>query len=93
MHDKLPVMGFKIRNFAYLTDVKTIKTNQLKKLKNLDVLIINALRIEPHQSHLNLEEAIKIVDKIKPKKTYLTHISHHMGFHNEVEKNCQKELN
>ena len=59
MHDKLPVMGFKIRNFAYLTDVKTIKTNQLKKLKNLDVLIINALRIEPHQSHLNLEEAIK----------------------------------
>ena len=90
MHDKLPVMGFKIRNFAYLTDVKTIKTNQLKKLKNLDVLIINALRIEPHQSHLNLEEAIKIVDKIKPKKTYLTHISHHMGFHNEVEKKLPK---
>ena len=92
MHDKLPVMGFKIRNFAYLTDVKTIKTNQLKKLKNLDVLIINALRIEPHQSHLNLEEAIKIVDKIKPKKTYLTHISHHMGFHNEVEKKLPKGI-
>ena len=73
MHDKLPVMGFKIRNFAYLTDVKTITTNQLKKLKNLDVLIINALRIEPHQSHLNLEEAIEIVDKIKPKNIFDTH--------------------
>ena len=60
--------------------------------KNLDVLIINALRIEPHQSHLNLEEAIEIVDKIKPKKTYLTHISHHMGFHNEVEKKLPKGI-
>jgi len=92
MHDKLPVMGFRIRNFAYLTDVKTIETNQLKKLNNLDVLIINALRIEPHHSHLNLEEAIELVSKIKPKKTYLTHISHHMGFHNEVEKKLPKGI-
>jgi len=92
MHDKLPVMGFRIRDFAYLTDVKTIKTNQLKKLNNLDVLIINALRIEPHHSHLNLEEAIELVAKIKPNKTYLTHISHHMGFHNEVEKKLPKGI-
>ena len=64
----------------------------MKKLKNLDVLIINALRIEPHQSHLNLEEAIKIVDKIKPKKTYLTHISHNMGFHDEVSKKLPENV-
>tara|TARA_B100000941_G_scaffold273241_1_gene233352 strand:+ start:1465 stop:2235 length:771 start_codon:yes stop_codon:yes gene_type:complete len=86
MHDKLPIMGFRIRNFAYLTDVKTIELNELKKLNNLDVLIINALRIEAHHSHLNLEEAIELVAKIKPKKAYLTHISHLLGFHNEVEK-------
>ena len=92
MHDKLPVMGFRIRDFAYLTDVKTIKTNQLKKLNNLDVLIINALRIEPHHSHLNLEEAIKLVAKIRPKKTYLTHISHLLGFHDEIEKSLPSNV-
>tara|TARA_B100000963_G_scaffold361435_1_gene396856 strand:- start:145176 stop:145946 length:771 start_codon:yes stop_codon:yes gene_type:complete len=92
MHDKLPVMGFRIRNFAYLTDAKTIEKDQLKKLNNLEVLVINALRIEPHHSHLNLEEAIEVVNKIKPKKTYLTHISHHMGFHDEVEKKLPKGI-
>ena len=87
MHMKLPVLGFLINNFAYLTDVKTIQKEELEKLKNLDVLVINALRFDPHPSHLNVDEAIEIINQINPKTTYFTHISHNMGFHEEV---CEK---
>ena len=87
MHMKLPVLGFRINNFAYLTDVKTIQKEELEKLKNLDVLVINALRFDPHPSHLNVDEAIDIINQINPKMTYFTHISHNMGFHEEV---CEK---
>ena len=87
MHMKLPVLGFRINNFAYLTDVKTIQKEELEKLKNLDVLVINALRFDPHPSHLNVDEAIEIINQINPKTTYFTHISHNMGFHEEV---CEK---
>ena len=87
MHMKLPVLGFRINKFAYLTDVKTIERKELEKLTNLDVLVINALRFDPHPSHLNVDEAINIIDQINPKMTYFTHISHNMGFHEEV---CNK---
>ena len=87
MHMKLAVLGFRINNFAYLTDVKTIKKEELEKLKNLDVLVINALRFDPHPSHLNVDEATDIINQINPKMTYFTHISHNMGFHEEV---CEK---
>ena len=86
-HMRLPVLGFRISNFAYLTDVKTIQKEELEKLKNLDVLVINALRFDPHPSHLNVDEAIEIINQINPKTTYFTHISHNMGFHEEV---CEK---
>ena len=85
-HQKLPVLGFRIENFAYLTDAKTIEAKELDKIHNLDVLVLNALRFKPHPTHLNIDEAIQIINKIKPKKTYLTHISHDMGFHDEVSK-------
>ena len=85
-HHKLPVFGFRVENFAYITDAKTIAKEEIEKLQNLDVLVINALRVEPHLSHLNLEEAIALIKQIRPKKAYLTHISHHMGFHDEVQK-------
>ncbi len=91
-HGKLPILGYRIENIAYLTDVKTIETSELEKLKNLDILIINTLRIEPHTTHLNLEEALLLIQKIKPKKTYLTHISHLLGFHDEVEKILPKNV-
>mgnify|MGYP001313062213 FL=1 len=87
MHMKLPVLGFRINKFAYLTDVKTIERKELEKLTNLDVLVINALRFDPHPSHLNVDEAVNIIDQINPKMTYFTHISHNMGFHEEV---CNK---
>ncbi len=84
VHFRLPVLGFRIGKFAYLTDVKTISEIELEKLKELDILIINSLRYEPHPSHLNIEEALDIVNAINPKHTYFTHISHNMGFHEEV---------
>ncbi len=86
LHDKLQVFGYRFNNFAYLTDMKTINEAELMKLQHLDVLVLNALREEAHFSHLNLSEALEIVSKLKPKKTYLTHISHLLGFHDEVEK-------
>jgi len=92
LHQKLPVLGYRIHNFAYLTDVKTIQDKELDKIHNLDVLVLNALRFKPHPTHLNIDEAIQIINKIKPKKTYLTHISHDMGFHDEVSKKLPKNV-
>ena len=91
-HNTLPVLGFRILNFCYLTDVKTISTGELKKLHDLDVLVLSALRIEPHSNHLNLEEALSLIRLINPKRAYLTHISHLMGFHDEVSKNLPKNV-
>ena len=80
MHNKLPVMGYRINNFCYLTDIKTINDTEIKKLKGLDILVLSCLRIDEHPNHLNLQEAIDLIDKISPKKSYLTHISHLMVF-------------
>ncbi len=91
-HHKITVLGFRFDNVAYLTDVKTISEIELQKLLNLDVLIINALRVKPHKSHLNLEEALAIIKKLQPKKAYLTHMSHLMGFHAETEKQLPKNV-
>ncbi len=91
-HGKLPILGYRINNFAYLTDVKTVEDAELKKLQNLDVLVINALRFEPHNTHFNLDEALAFIAKINPKKAYLTHISHLLGLHNEVQKKLPKNI-
>ncbi|OZV68654.1 MBL fold metallo-hydrolase [Winogradskyella aurantia] len=85
LHYKLPVFGFRFKDFAYLTDMKTVDDKEIEKLKNLEVLVVNALRIEPHISHFNLSEALSFIEKVKPKRAYLTHISHLLGFHNEVQ--------
>ena len=92
MHHKLEVMGYRFSNFAYLTDVKTIADEELEKLKNLDVLVLSALRVEPHPSHLNLEEALALVELLQPQKAYFTHISHLLGFHDEVEANLPDHI-
>lgn len=91
-HGSLPVLGFRIGDFAYLTDVKTIETAELAKLKGLKVLVVNALREESHPTHFNLQEALDFVTLIQPEQTYLTHISHHMGFHSEREKQLPKNV-
>ncbi len=89
-HAGLPVLGFRIDDFAYLTDVKTITSKERLKLKGLKVLVLNALRIKPHESHLNLEEALELVNELQPETTYFTHISHLLGFHDEVEAQLPK---
>jgi len=89
-HNRVQVFGFRFNDFAYLTDVKTIEEDEIKKLKGIKVLVVNALREKPHHSHFNLDEALEFIEKVKPQKAYLTHISHYMGFHDQVQKKLPK---
>lgn len=84
MHGRLKIYGFKIDKMAYITDAKTLETKEKAKLKNLDVLIVNALRKDPHPTHFNLDEALEFIEELQPKKAYLTHISNRLGFHRVV---------
>jgi len=84
MHAELPILGFRIGNIAYLTDVKTIDEKAIKQLQGLDILVLNALRITKHISHLSLNEALEIAGKVGAKKTFFTHMSHDIGLHEEV---------
>ena len=92
MHAQLPILGFRIGNFAYLTDVKTIDEQEVDKLKGLDLLIINALRIREHHSHLSLSESLELTHKIGAKATWFTHMSHDMGLHEEIEKTLPENI-
>lgn len=83
-HYKLPVFGFRVGNFAYLTDMKTLPEEELEKLQGLDILVVNALRFEEHLSHMNVEQALALIAELKPQKAYLTHLSHQLGLHDEV---------
>jgi len=92
MHGNLAILGYRIQNIAYLTDVKTITIEEKEKLRNLDVLIVNALRIEEHPTHFNLKEALNFIEEIQPKRAYFTHISHKLGFHKEVSAKLPKNV-
>src|SRR5699024_10877112 len=81
-----PVLGFRIGDLTYLTDVKTMSKEEREKIKGSKVLVVNALREAEHHSHFNLEEALEFIEDIKPERAYLTHISHLLGSHKEVEK-------
>ncbi len=84
--ERLPILGYRIGDMAYLTDCKQIDNENLNKLKGLDVLVINALGKKTHPSHLSLEEALEIIANLQPKQAFLTHIGHTMGLHDEVQK-------
>jgi len=92
MHLKLPVHGFRIKDFTYITDANYIPNDSWKLIEGTKILVINALRKEKHISHFNLEEALKVIEKINPEQAYLTHISHLMGFHKEVEATLPKHV-
>ena len=81
MHSRFEVTGFRIANLAYLTDFKEIDEAEIEKLKGVEVLVVNALRFEPHDSHFSVAEALELIDKVSPKKSYLTHMSHDIGLH------------
>lgn len=88
LHNKLRTLAYRIGKLAYITDAKYISEEEEKKLYGVDVLVVNALRKETHFSHFCLEEALALIDRVKPKVAYLTHLSHHMGPY----KDYQKEL-
>ena len=84
-HLHLPVFGFRVHDFAYITDVNFISETEQEKLRGLDVLVLGALQREPHPSHYTLSEALEMIERIKPKRAFLTHISHKMGLQRELD--------
>ena len=91
-HYRLPVYGFRIGNFAYITDANYIPEESKEKLFGVKYFIINALRKEKHISHFCLREAIALIREISPKKAYITHISHQMGYHAEINRELPPEI-
>jgi phosphoribosyl 1,2-cyclic phosphate phosphodiesterase len=86
MHYRLPILGFRIEDFTYITDAKTVSAESVEKIRGTRVLVINALQLEDHISHFSLAEALAFAAEINPEVTYLTHISHNLGLHEEVSK-------
>ena len=86
MHYKINILGFRIKNLAYITDASFISDQEKEKLMNLDYLILNCIRKEDlHPAHFILPQVLELFEELQPKKLYLTHISHHLGLHDEVE--------
>ena len=92
-HGNLDIYGYRIGKLAYITDANYISDESKQKMKGVDVLVINALRKEKHESHFNLDECLEIIEDIKPNKySYITHISYRMGFHEDVSKQLPKNV-
>jgi phosphoribosyl 1,2-cyclic phosphate phosphodiesterase len=92
MHGTMPCLGYRIGSIAYITDASSIDKSEFKKLEHLDILVLNALRKYHHPSHFTLDEAIALVEKIKPKKAFFTHLSHHMGLHAEIQRGLPENI-
>ena len=91
-HHKMPVFGFRIGDFSYLTDANHIKPDELDKMRGSKYVIINALRKEKHISHFTLQEAVDIIQDLKPEHGYIIHMGHQIGFHKEIEKKLPKNI-
>ncbi len=92
MHYKLPVVGYRINDFTYITDAKTITEESFQKIKGSKVLVINALQKEDHISHFTFDEAITFAEKVGAEMTYFTHMSHNLGLHEEIEKELPSNI-
>jgi phosphoribosyl 1,2-cyclic phosphate phosphodiesterase len=92
MHYKMPVLGFRVGDFTYITDAKTVTEEERAKIRGTKVLVVNALRKEEHISHFNLEQALAFIEDIGPEKAYLTHISHLFGKHEDIEKELPENV-
>ncbi len=86
IHGRLPILGFRIGDFTYLTDLYEIEEKEKEKVKGSKILVVSALHHKKHYSHLTLQEALEFIEEMQPEKAYLTHLSHFMGLHEEVEK-------
>uniref|UniRef100_UPI0032171796 MBL fold metallo-hydrolase n=1 Tax=uncultured Draconibacterium sp. TaxID=1573823 RepID=UPI0032171796 len=91
-HHKLPVYGFRVGDLTYITDTNSIEDEELEKIKGSKILIINALRKEKHISHFNLDEAVAVIEKVKPEKAYLTHLSHQIGKYEQVQNDLPENV-
>lgn len=91
-HGSMPVLGFRFGDLTYITDAKSIDESELEKIRGSKVVVLNALRMKEHHSHLNLEQAIELMERIGPERGYFTHISHLLGLHSVVEKQLPKHL-
>ena len=85
MHGRMPVLGFRVGDFTYITDAKTISPEELDKVRGTRLLVLNALHHKEHHSHLNLEQALAIINEVRPEQAYLTHISHQMGKYEDIQ--------
>lgn len=91
-HGNVHIFGYRVQDFVYLTDVKTVDGSEIEKMKGVKVLVVNALREEEHHSHFSLQDALDFIYLVQPEKAYLTHISHHLGFHEEVQKRLPENV-
>lgn len=92
MHGRMPVLGFRLGSFAYITDVRTIAAEEQAKLEGLDALVLSALHHSEHHAHLNLEQALALIEQLSPRRAWLTHASHRMGLHEEVSQNLPENV-
>jgi phosphoribosyl 1,2-cyclic phosphate phosphodiesterase len=84
VHERLPVTGFRIGDFTYITDASFISEEEKEKIRGSKVIVLNALRNSKHVSHFSVTEAVELIQEIKPEAAYLTHLSHFVGLHDEV---------
>lgn len=93
MHGKLPILGYRIGNLAYITDMKTIADEEMHYLEGVETLVVNALRWEkPHHSHMLIDDAIAFARRVGAKQTYLVHVTHQVGFHDEAESRLPADI-
>lgn len=92
LHHKLPVFGYRIGNFTYITDANFIAEDEKKKIEGSEIIVLNALQKTEHISHFTLDQAVELLQELKPKKAYLTHISHKLGLHAEVSKELPENI-
>lgn len=85
MHGNAPILGYRINRMAYLTDIKSLPESEMEYLLNLEVLVLGALRFEPHATHESIDEAVRMAERIGANRTYLIHMSHHAGLHTYLE--------
>lgn len=92
MHHKMPVYGFRVKDFTYITDANFISDESMEKIKGSKVVVINALQKTEHISHYTLDQALEVIERLQPKKAYLTHIGHRMGLHRDVSKQLPENV-
>ena len=92
MHEHLPIIGFRIGDFTYITDASHIEESEMEKIRGSKVIVLNALRVSKHVSHFSLSEAVNILTDLKPQMGYLTHMSHFIGVHEQVNNSLPENI-